>query len=263
MPDLPERTLFVLDGVRVEVDGRILLDLPDEHLHAGRCTAVVGPSGSGKSTLLRLLNRLREPSAGRILLDGRDIRDLDVLRLRRRAVLVPQQAVALTGRVRDEVRVAAPALDDDAVDALLRRVALDPTEHRDRDTSSLSGGELQRVCLARALAVGPEVLLLDEPTSALDPGSADAVDTVIRSLADGGLTVVLVSHDLVRAETVADDVRVLHDGRVTARGSAGTVDLAHEVLHPRGDGHVHDRDEDGDDLGGDGRSHDDGEEPAR
>ena len=152
---------------------------------------------------------------------------------------MPQQAVALTGRVRDEVRVAAPDLDDDAVDALLRRVALDPTELRERDTASLSGGELQRVCLARALAVGPEVLLLDEPTSALDPGSADAVDKVIRSLADGGLTVVLVSHDLARAATVADDVRVLHDGRVTARGAAGTVDLAHEVLHPRGDGHVH------------------------
>ena len=253
MPDLAERTLFVLDGVLVEVGGRILLDLPDEHLHAGRCTAVVGPSGSGKSTLLRLLNRLREPSAGRILLDGRDIRDLDVLRLRRRAVLVPQQAVALTGSVRDEVRVAAPDLDDAGVDVLLRRVALDPSDYRDRDTASLSGGELQRVCLARALAVGPEVLLLDEPTSALDPGSADAVDTVIRSLADGGLTVVLVSHDLVRAKAVADDVRVLHEGRVTARGSAGAVDLAHEVMHPRGDGHSHD----------DGSTHDDGEEPPR
>jgi putative ABC transport system ATP-binding protein len=235
--------LFTLEHVSLVVDGRRILDDVDEHLHDGVATAVAGPSGSGKSTLLRLLNRLAEPTAGRVLFRGTDVRDLDVLELRRRAVLVPQRATALTDDVWSEVRVAAPHLDDAAVASLLRRVALDPDELRGRAPSSLSGGELQRLCLARALAVGPEVLLLDEPTSALDPRAGDAVDAVIRSLVDDGLAVILVSHDIVRAGRVADDVRVLHEGRVTARGPAARLDLQHELMSPPDDGHVHDEDD--------------------
>jgi len=239
-----ERTeLFTLEHVSLVIDGRHILDDVDEHLHDGVATAIAGPSGSGKSTLLRLLNRLAEPTSGRVLFRGTDVRDLDVLELRRRAVLVPQRATALTDEAFAEVRVAAPALDDTAVATLLRRVALDPEELRRRLPSSLSGGELQRLCLARALAVGPEVLLLDEPTSALDPRAGDAVDAVIRSLVADGLAVVLVSHDIVRAGNIADDVRVLHEGRVTARGPAARLDLAHELMSPPDDGHVHDEDD--------------------
>ncbi|HEY5136032.1 MAG TPA: ATP-binding cassette domain-containing protein [Candidatus Nanopelagicales bacterium] len=232
--------LFTLDDVSLEIDGRRILDGVDEHLHDGVATAIAGPSGSGKSTLLRLLNRLAEPTSGRVLFRGTEVRDLDVLELRRRAVLVPQRATALTDDVAAEVRVAAPDLTDAQVRALLERVALDPGDFLGRVPSSLSGGELQRLCLARALAVGPEVLLLDEPTSALDPRSADAVDAVIRALVDSGLAVVLVSHDVLRAGRVADDVRVLHGGRVTARGPAVHLDLEHELMSPPADGHVHD-----------------------
>jgi putative ABC transport system ATP-binding protein len=235
--------LFTLEHVTLEIDGRRILDDIDEHLHDGVVTAVAGPSGSGKSTLLRLLNRFAEPTSGRVLFRGTDVRDLDVLSLRRRAVLVPQRATALTNDAYAEVRVAAPTLDDDAVATLLRRVALDPDELQGRVPTSLSGGELQRLCLARALAVGPEALLLDEPTSALDPRAGDAVDAVIRSLVAEGLAVVLVSHDIVRAGQVADDVRVLHDGRVTARGAAAALDLAHELRSPPDDGHEHDADD--------------------
>jgi putative ABC transport system ATP-binding protein len=239
-----ERTeLFTLEHVSLVIGGRHILDDVDEHLHDGVATAIAGPSGSGKSTLLRLLNRLAEPTSGRVLFRGTDVRDLDVLELRRRAVLVPQRATALTHEAFAEVRVAAPALDDASVATLLRRVALDPDELRGRLPSSLSGGELQRLCLARALAVGPEVLLLDEPTSALDPRAGDAVDAVISSLVADGLAVVLVSHDIVRAGNIADDVRVLHEGRVTARGPAARLDLAHELMSPPDDGHVHDEDD--------------------
>ncbi|MGE0818636.1 MAG: ATP-binding cassette domain-containing protein [Candidatus Nanopelagicales bacterium] len=231
--------LFTLEHVTLEVDGRRLLDDLDEHLHVGLVTAVCGPSGSGKSTLLRLFNRLADPTSGRVLFHGTDVRDLDVRELRRRAVLVPQRAVALTDDVAAEVRVAARELSDDDVSGLLRRVALDPGEVLGRSPLSLSGGELQRLALARALAVGPEVLLLDEPTSALDPRAADAVDAVIRSLVADGLSVVLVSHDVARAERIADSVRVLHDGRVTARGAVGDIDLVHEMTTTPGDGHEH------------------------
>jgi len=235
--------LFTLEHVSLVIDGRRILDDIDEHLHDGGATAIAGPSGSGKSTLLRLLNRLAEPTSGRVLFRGTDVRDLDVLELRRHAVLVPQRATALTDEAYAEVRVAAPTLDDAAVATLLERVALDPDDLRGRVPTSLSGGELQRLCLARALAVGPEVLLLDEPTSALDPRAGDAVDAVIRSLVADGLAVVLVSHDIVRAGNIADDVRVLHEGRVTARGPAARLDLAHELMSPPSDGHVHDEDD--------------------
>jgi putative ABC transport system ATP-binding protein len=237
------RELFTLESVSLVIDGRRILDDLDEHIHDDAVTAVAGPSGSGKSTLLRVLNRLAEPTTGRVLFRGTDVRELDVRELRRRAVLVPQRAVALTDDVAAEVRVAAPQLADVEVDVLLERVRLTPAEFRGRDPHRLSGGELQRLCLARALAVGPEVLLLDEPTSALDPRSADAVDEVIRALASSGVAVVLVSHDVLRASAVADDVRVMHDGRVTARGPASTLDLAHELMSPPDDGHVHDVDD--------------------
>jgi putative ABC transport system ATP-binding protein len=234
-----EPELFTLDHVSLSFGDRLVLDDVDEHLHDRVATAIAGPSGSGKSTLLRLLNRLEEPTSGRVLFRGVDVRELDVLDLRRRAVLVPQRAVPLTDGVRSEVRLAAPGLDDAAVDLLLERVALVAADLVDRDPRSLSGGELQRLCLARALAVGPEVLLLDEPTSALDPRSADAVDEVIRSLVADGLSVVLVSHDVRRAAAVSQDVLVLHEGRVTARGPASALDLEHELMYPPHDGHEH------------------------
>ncbi len=237
------RELFTLDHVSLRFGERLVLDDVHEHLHTRVATAIAGPSGSGKSTMLRLLNRLEEPTDGRVLFHGVDVRELDVLELRRRAVLVPQRAVALTDGVRSEVRLAAPELSDDDVDQLLARVALRADAFVGRDPRSLSGGELQRLCLARALAVGPEVLLLDEPTSALDPRSADAVDEVIRSLVADGLSVVLVSHDVRRAAGVSQDVLVLHAGRVTARGAAATLDLEHELMHPSDDGHEHDDDD--------------------
>ena len=240
---MPSQELFVLDDVSLEIGGRRILDHLDAHLHDGVATAVAGPSGSGKSTLLRLLNRLADPTGGRVLFRGRDVRELDVLDLRRRAVLVPQRSVALTDDVAAEVRVAAPQLDDGAVAELLQRVMLEPADYLGRAPSSLSGGELQRLCLARALAVAPECLLLDEPTSALDPRAADAVDDVIRGLVSDGLAVVLVSHDVRRAAAVADNVLILHEGRVTARGASSDLDLEHELMSPPHDGHEHGADD--------------------
>ena len=220
--DRPE--LFTLEHVTLRLGGRVVLDDVTEHLHEGRCTALVGPSGSGKSTLLRLLNRLADPDEGRVLHRGADVRTLDVRALRRRVGLVAQHPTLLSPDIATELRLGRPDLTDDEATDLLRRVALPPDMLR-RDTAGLSGGEMQRVCLARALAVDPEALLLDEPTSALDPASADAVDVIVRDLVDAGLSVVLVSHDIRRAAAVADDVRVLRAGRITDRGATDLVDL--------------------------------------
>ncbi|QBS45452.1 ABC transporter [Nocardia sp. CS682] len=187
----------------------MLVDL-DVTMSGGRCTAVVGPSGTGKTTLLRLLNRLAEPSSGRILLDDIPITELDVPALRRRVGLVPQRPVLLADVVADELRVGCPDLSTTQVTALLGRVGL-PESFAERRCVELSGGEAQRVCLARALAVEPDVLLLDEPTSALDAVAATAVAELIRAHADAGGTVVLVSHDQSFVRTAADDILILDD----------------------------------------------------
>ncbi|TMK89382.1 MAG: ATP-binding cassette domain-containing protein [Actinobacteria bacterium] len=163
---------------------------------------MVGPSGAGKTTLLRLLNRLDDPDAGQVLLDGKDVREYDVLQLRRRVQYVGQVPVTFPGTVAENLAMAEPSAD---ADALLERVGLAAAlVHRRAD--ALSVGEAQRLSLARALACDPEALLLDEPTSALDTASKGGVEQLIRSLTEGGLTVVLVTHDPRQAAELADAV---------------------------------------------------------
>ena len=192
---------------------------------AGRCTAVTGASGAGKSTLLRLLNRLAEPTAGDITLDGVPIAELDVLALRQRVGLVAQSPVLLTDRVIDEVRVGRDTLPEAGVAELLTRVGLEPS-FTERATAELSGGEVQRLCLARALAVEPNTLLLDEPTSALDGASAEVIGALVADYVSAGGTVVLVSHDHSLIESVAAQVFVLDHGHLVTCGSPGGLDIS-------------------------------------
>jgi putative ABC transport system ATP-binding protein len=213
--------VLTLEDVTVVRGGTTILDGITCGFATGRCTAVAGPSGAGKSTLLRLLDRLEEPTSGQVLLSGRPLPTYDVLALRRRVGLVQQAPVLLGDTVLADLRVGRPALTEDEALVLLERVAL-TGQALDRATASLSGGEAQRLCLARALAVGPEVLLLDEPTSALDAVAGQAVERVVQSLVADGLTAVLVSHDLRQAARLADDVVVLRAGRVEETGSAAT-----------------------------------------
>ena len=213
--------MLTVQDVVVERGAVRVLDRVSATFAAGRCTVVAGPSGAGKSTLLRLLDRLAEPTSGRVLLHDRPLASYDVLALRRRVGLVQQAPVLLGDTVLDDLRVAAPVTPPEAV-ALLDRAGLVGLP-LDRRTSSLSGGEAQRLCLARALAVGPEVLLLDEPTSSLDAAAALAVEHVVRALVADGLAAVLVSHDLRQARRLADDAVILSGGRVVEAGPVGDV----------------------------------------
>lgn len=214
--------VFVLRDVVLEHGGRRILDGLSGHIHRGATTALVGASGAGKSSFLRMLNRFEEPTSGRILLDGKPLSSHDVHSLRRRVGLVAQRPTMLTATVGEEVRLARPSMTDDEAAALLVRVALADLPLT-RGTAGLSGGEQQRLALARALAVEPEVLLLDEPTSALDEASSQAVDAVVHALVADGLTVVLVSHDLERVVDLADEVLVLAEGRIVERGHPGQI----------------------------------------
>ena len=163
-------------------------------------TAIIGPSGAGKTTLVRLLNRLDDPDEGEILFDGRDLRTYDVLALRRRVQYVGQVPVPFPGTVAANLGVD---LGEAAIVALLARVGLDAAL-ASRPADRLSVGEAQRMCLARSLALEPQCLVLDEPTSALDTQSKLGIERLVRSLADDGLTVVMVTHDRAQAEELAD-----------------------------------------------------------
>ena len=174
----------------------------------GGSTAIVGPSGSGKSTLLRLLNRLADPDHGAVRFHGDDVRELDPLDLRRRVVLVAQLPAPLPGTVSHNVRYG-PALLGREVEVAppLEQAGLDAS-YGDRDAARLSVGEQQRVMLARALALEPEVLLLDEPTAALDEDTKEGVE---RTLAGLPCSTVLVTHERAQAERLAG--RVVELGR--------------------------------------------------
>jgi putative ABC transport system ATP-binding protein len=211
----PRVSLFELSNVSASRGGRRVLNDISVTIRNG-ATALLGPSGSGKSSLLRLLNRLADPEAGTIRFEGRDVRDLDVLDLRRRAVLVPQLPAPLPGSVADNVRYG-PSLCDHGTDveSCLARAGLERA-YADRDASELSVGEQQRVMLARALALEPDVLLLDEPTSALDETARDGVERTLAELAQAGVAMVLVTHDRGQAERIASEVVELQDGRIAA-----------------------------------------------
>jgi putative ABC transport system ATP-binding protein len=182
--------------VRVDGDDGPIVAGFSAAIPAGRLTVIVGPSGAGKTTLLRLLNRLDDPDAGTVLFCGQDVRAYDVLDLRRRIQVVGQLPVTFPGTV------AANVNGDTA--ALLARVGLNPGLAT-READRLSVGEAQRMCLARSLALEPEVLALDEPTSALDTASKAGVEELIVGLARSGLTVVMVTHD-PRHSDLADHV---------------------------------------------------------
>jgi osmoprotectant transport system ATP-binding protein len=212
-------------GDSVVVDGVSLTIAPGERV------VLLGGSGSGKTTTLKMVNRLLEPDAGRVEIDGTDAANVAPHELRRRIGYCFQQVgllphltigenVGITPRLLgwDRDRIAA------RVDELLTMIELDPAAFRDRRPASLSGGQQQRVGVARALAAGPKIVLLDEPFGALDPLTRDRLQqsflAIARQLA---LTVVFVTHDVLEALCVADRIAVMRAGRIEQVGTAAEL----------------------------------------
>lgn len=207
MPELFEFVdVHVVDGDQEILRG-VDLVVPE-----GGITVLTGPSGSGKSTLLRLCNRLVVASSGSIRFRGQDLMSLDPIALRRRVGMVFQRPTPFPGTVAENLRAGA-ALSEARVAALLERVGLD-VALATRDALTLSGGEAQRMCLARTLATGCEVVLADECTSSLDAEATAVVERTARRIADEGDTVVWVTHDEAQADRLADHRRRIEGGRV-------------------------------------------------
>jgi osmoprotectant transport system ATP-binding protein len=219
------------DGGRIKaVDGVTL------QVARGELLAIVGGSGSGKTTLLRLANRLIEPDAGTIAIEGDDVRGANAVALRRRigmvfqaGALFPHLSVAANIGITPRLLGWSAADIAARVDELFALVRLDRTQHRDRFPHDLSGGQRQRVGVARALAARPAIVLMDEPFGALDPLTRDALGEEFRALHDRlGLTTVLITHDITEALLLADRIAVMHAGRVLALGTPAEVSRSAE-----------------------------------
>ena len=215
-----------VENLGYQIDGKNLLTNINFEISSGERVAIFGPSGAGKSTLIRLLNRLDEPTTGTVYLDGQDYRQIPPRELRRRLGMVMQQPNLFPGSVAENIRFGPTAqgktLDDNKIEELLSGVDLDG--FCDRDVSKLSGGEAQRVNLARTLANQPEVLLLDEPTSSLDRAAREEVErTILWVLQSQEVTCILVSHDREQVERLTDRVLMLEEGRLKEDGTVQEV----------------------------------------
>jgi putative ABC transport system ATP-binding protein len=210
------------------VNEKILVEDVTFEVRTGEVLAIVGPSGAGKSSLLRLLNRLDEPTSGTVYLEGTDYRQIAPRELRRKLGMVNQRPFLFPGTVEQNLQFGplqrGESLSKDSVEELLGRVGLQ--DYSSRNVANLSGGEAQRVSVARTLANSPLVLLLDEPTSALDQTSKLEVESTIQTIVrDQGLTCILVTHDTAQAARLAGCALVLESGRVVRDGPTN------EVLH--------------------------------
>lgn len=211
-----------------KVNSKILIQDANFSIRVGEVLAIVGPSGSGKSSLLRLLNRLDEPTSGTVYFARKDYREIPPRDLRRKIGMVTQRPFLFSGPVASNLSFGplqwGESLSREVVDQLLDQVGL--TGFADRDVANLSGGEAQRVSVARTLANHPTVLLLDEPTSALDETAKVGVEALLqRIVSERGLTCVLVTHDALQAARLAKRALLLEAGRIVRDGPIA------EVLH--------------------------------
>ncbi len=209
----------------------LVLDDISEHIYPGDKVVIIGPSGSGKSTFLRSLNLLEEPSAGSIVFDGVEITSpkTDIDKVRRQMGMVFQHFNLFPNMTIQKNITLAPvrtglmsqAEADEKAMQLLARVGL--TEKASAYPNQLSGGQKQRIAIVRALAMNPKVMLFDEPTSALDPEMVGEVLNVMKELADSGMTMVVVTHEMGFAREVGNRIFFMDGGKIVEQGTPDAV----------------------------------------
>ena len=217
----------------------LVLDDIDQHIYPGEKVVIIGPSGSGKSTFLRCLNLLEVPSVGTITFEGQEVTSpkADIDKIRQQMGMVFQHFNLFNNMtIRRNITLApvrtklmSQAEADNAAAALLKRVGLE--DKADAYPAQLSGGQKQRIAIVRALAMRPKVMLFDEPTSALDPEMVGEVLDVMKELADEGMTMVVVTHEMGFAREVGDRVLFMAEGKILEEGPP--ADLFGHPKNPR------------------------------
>ena len=220
---MEDKTMIEIKDLKKSFGKNIILDGVNEEVKKGQVICVIGPSGAGKSTFLRCLNLLEEPSAGAVLFEGQNMVEMgakEVQTVREKMGMVFQGFNLFPNMtVLDNVTLApikVKGMDKEQAQKLghqlLSEVGMD--DKADAYPLSLSGGQKQRVAIARALAMNPEVMLFDEPTSALDPEMVGEVLKVMQELANNGMTMVVVTHEMGFAKNVADEIWFMADGNI-------------------------------------------------
>lgn len=215
-------TLIKVENLQKHFGDNKVLDGINTEIHKGEVVAIIGPSGSGKSTFLRSLNLLEVPTGGRILFENVDITDpkVDINRHRQKIGMVFQQFNLFPHKTVKEnimlapvtLKIMTPEEASRKADELLERVGL--PDKADAYPGSLSGGQKQRIAIARAMAMNPDVMLFDEPTSALDPEMVGEVLEIMRELAQSGMTMVVVTHEMGFAREMASRVLFINAGNI-------------------------------------------------
>lgn len=220
-----KNTDLVIKNLKKEFGKNKVLRGIDFELKEGERVVVLGPSGSGKSTFLRCINWMEEPTSGEMIFDGEPVTEKNIQRIRRNLGMVFQHFNLFNNMTVMENLLLAPlklklmkreAAEKRAME-LLRHIGL--TAKADSYPASLSGGQKQRIAIIRAMMLSPEVLLFDEPTSALDPESIGDVMSLIRELADRGMTIMIVTHEMSFAKEIATRIVFLDKGKIIEEGT--------------------------------------------
>ncbi|MDO4487180.1 MAG: ATP-binding cassette domain-containing protein [Bacillota bacterium] len=210
---------ITISNLRKIYDGRQVLDVKEGHVRSGSRTAIVGPNGAGKSTLLKIIAGLESPDDGAVLYDGNNqFPQMDV-------TLVFQKPYLISSTVEKNIaypmklRGFSPEQIENRITELTEDLNL--TGFRKQKSWKLSGGETQKVALARALSFRPKLLLLDEPTANIDPYTTSEIERMLLSITD--TTIIMVTHNLAQAKRVCDDIIMLHEGQIVETGRAAEV----------------------------------------
>ena len=220
-----KNTELIIKNLKKHYGKNKVLNGIDFELHEGERVVVLGPSGSGKSTFLRCINRLEEPSSGEIVFDGTTITNKNIREARRNIGMVFQHFNLINNLTVMENLTLAPVKlkimkkpeAEKRAHELLRHIGL--PNKADAYPASLSGGQKQRIAIIRAMMMSPEVLLFDEPTSALDPESIGDVLSLIRELADRGMTIMIVTHEMSFAKEIATRIVFVDKGKIIEEGT--------------------------------------------
>ncbi|MCL2116576.1 MAG: ABC transporter ATP-binding protein [Methanobrevibacter sp.] len=211
-----EPLIEIKDLSKISAEDKVILDNINLKIYKKQTLGLIGPTGSGKTLLLRIINILDKPSSGKIYYEGNDITNREDFKIRRKIAMVFQKPIVFKGTVFDniyyglKIRNKDKKSSEEEVSNLLKMVGLEGYENR--KASTLSGGEIQRIALARALILKPEILLLDEPTANLDPGSTEKIENIIENIQQNeDIAIVMSTHNLVQGQRLCDEIAIIKE----------------------------------------------------